>query len=189
MDEKSAIEWARTILEGWPQTMDDLLIQEWDSENEGHAAVVSHLAQIARDRPIDAFEREWAYRSLESRADEIAKALQSGEIQPEDIPPELLAWCFQTETHMVERPARRRGTDPSVNALRNRKMLHIEKRLREELGYTQSAAIAVIAKAANLSDDGVETALKRTRRLLGQTSYGPETGAHDVWGGQKSGET
>ena len=182
MDKEQILERIRTVLDGWPQTLDDLIVGEWDSTSDRHWEAIAWLAQIIRDDAMDPYERKWAYDNVVNRVREIAEEIQSEDaVHPEMIPPEILAVCFQMTSGMLELPAQPRGRDKSVNALRNRKLIYLEGWLRERLGYTRESTVSLIAEATSMSEDGVDSALRRTRNLLRQTSYEPDDDASSIW--------
>lgn len=182
MDKEQILERIRTVLDGWPQTLDDLIVGEWDSTSDRHWEAIGWLAQVVRDDAIDPYERKWAYDNLVDRVREFAEEIQSGgAIHPERIPPEILAVSFQMMSGMLRRPEQRRGRDKSVNALRNRKLIYLEGWLRERLGKTRESAVSLIAEATEMSEDGVDSALRRTHNLLRQTSYELDDDASSIW--------
>lgn len=166
IDEQSAIKFARTILEGRPQTLDDLVIEDWYWENEDHELVILWLFGTYRDETIDWNERMWAYDKLREALRQHAETFRTEGELPKFIPPAIVALSLLETSGNMEPPAKPRGRSTATNALRNRKMLHIEKRLREEHGCKKKFIIRVIAKAAYMSEEGVESVLKRTRKLV-----------------------
>ena len=182
MDKEQILERIRTVLDGWPQTLDDLIVGEWDSTSDRHWEAIGWLAHIVRDDTIDQYERKWAYTCIETRIREIADEIQSGDaVYPEKIPPEIFAVSFQMISGMLKQPEQPRGRDKSVNALRNRKLIYLEGWLRDREGHTRASAVSLMAEATGMTEEGVDSALRRTHNLLRQSSYESYDDASSIW--------
>ena len=156
----------RPVPKGGPRTLDGLLIGGWDFENSRHEEVIYWLFEIYANESIDPSERWWACNNLQEAVRQFAETIGAEGEGPRAKAPAMYALSQYIGFGKMKPPPRRRGPDPSYNALRNRKMLHIEQRLRKEFGCSKTVAIRVISKTANLKEETVEILLKRTRKLI-----------------------
>ena len=170
MDEKQRTEllaFARKVLDGFPQKLEDLLLHEWPDDPRIEREYICYLAQTVRDTSNDWRWRELAYEALQEGARYYAHRIQSqGDFRPEDIPHEWLALSFQVFSGMVEQPKASRGQKKQAAeiVLRDDKILMLYEFLRRDWGCKSTDAEEVVAEAAHLSIDGARDVLKRTRK-------------------------